>query len=219
MTTPPSTGSTGLLAVTRHRERVGESRADGRRLRGAAGDGRHREALALEGADVNAADARLEAALVGRRKRQPRCRRRSPGCRAGGGSSRSGRHSCPGSPAPGRPRRRGCRQPHSPARPSRRCRSGCTCPKPLPTMSLLPPKASYCRRRSCSVSVAVPPELSMPPPPGYAGGIARDRRAGHRQHAAIEDAAAVTGVLGVVGVVSLVSLRSSSSVSDSVPLL
>ena len=147
VTTPPSTGSTGLLAVTRHRERVGEGRADGRRLRGAAGDGRHREALALEGADVDAADARL-AALVGRggTGRGAGVDRRAAGQE--GDRLRSGRHSCPGSPAPGRPRRRGCRRPHPPARPSRRCRSGCSCPTTGPTISL-GPNRSYCRRRSC----------------------------------------------------------------------
>ena len=62
-TTPPSTGSTGLLAVTAHGERVGERRADVRSLRRAAGDEREVEALALEGADVDSADP-AQSALV-----------------------------------------------------------------------------------------------------------------------------------------------------------
>ena len=65
VTTPPSTGSIGLLAVTVDGQRVGERLADDGRLARAAGHEGGVEPLALEGTDVDAAAPR-EAALVGR---------------------------------------------------------------------------------------------------------------------------------------------------------
>ena len=63
LTTPPSTGSTGLLAVTVTASGLANAVPTMRRLRRAAGDGRDREALALEGADVD-----------GAARGRPRCR-------------------------------------------------------------------------------------------------------------------------------------------------
>ena len=56
LTTPPSTGSTGLLAVTVTASGLANGVPICRSLRGAAGDRREGEALALEGADVHGAD-------------------------------------------------------------------------------------------------------------------------------------------------------------------
>ena len=66
--TPPSTGSTGLMAVTVTASGLANAVSDPGRLRGAAGGGREREALALEGADVDAARPR-QTPLVGVRGR------------------------------------------------------------------------------------------------------------------------------------------------------
>ena len=59
VTTPPFDRLDRVVGRHGHGERVGERRADVRRLRGAAGDGREGEALALEGADVDGAEPRL----------------------------------------------------------------------------------------------------------------------------------------------------------------
>ena len=66
VTTPPATGSAGLLAVTVTASGLAKAVAGRRGLRRAAGDRRQGESLALEGADVDRAahDPRL-AALVG----------------------------------------------------------------------------------------------------------------------------------------------------------
>ena len=94
--------------VGRHRDgqRVGERRADQGRLRGAAGDGREREPLALEGADVDVAGPR-QAPLVG--GRGARGRAAADGRAAGqqGHGRRSARRSRPAGPGAGC-RRSGC---------------------------------------------------------------------------------------------------------------
>ena len=102
VTTPPSTGSTGLLAVTVTASGLVNGVAVVRRLRGAAGDGGDGEALALEGADVDeplTMRGRPRWSVVTPGGMSALCRRRSPGCRGAGGSFRSDRHSCRGSPA------------------------------------------------------------------------------------------------------------------------
>ena len=63
--TPPSTGSTGLLAATVTASGLANASADGGGLGGAAGDGGEREPLALEGADVGVGRVERLAALVG----------------------------------------------------------------------------------------------------------------------------------------------------------
>ena len=83
LTTPPSTGSTGLLAVTVTASGLANDVPMAVGLRRAAGDGREGEALALEGADVHGADdAARRAGRWGWRR--PRSRRRWRGCRAAG---------------------------------------------------------------------------------------------------------------------------------------
>ena len=64
-TTPPSTGSTGLLAVTTTASGAAKAAPMAAACGVLSDDGRRREALAFEGADVNGADARLAALVVG----------------------------------------------------------------------------------------------------------------------------------------------------------
>ena len=101
LTTPPLTGSTGLLAVTV----TASGLANGVPMFAVCGvlpaTTREGEALALEGADVDGADPAQAALVGGGDAGATGVRRRSPGCRAAGPWSGSGRRSCPAGPAAG----------------------------------------------------------------------------------------------------------------------
>ena len=106
VTTPPSTGSTGLLAVTVTASGLANAVPMSAVCGVLPATGVKREALALEGADVDgAADAGPRRAGRWCARMPARwCPRRWPGCRAAGPWSGSGRRSRPGARAAGRRR-------------------------------------------------------------------------------------------------------------------
>ena len=101
VTTPPATGSTGLIGGDGDGQRIGERGAGRHGLRSAAGDHREGESLALEGADVGRRARRRSAALVGRDPGDRGAGIDARRCRGARAWSRWDRRSCPAGPAPG----------------------------------------------------------------------------------------------------------------------
>ena len=108
LTTPPSTGSTELFAVTVTLSGLANGVPTSVDWGVLPADRRQREALALEGADVYSADPVLTT-LIGGWCRRCSCRHRWPDCRARAEWSASAPRNCPTTPTKGRRRRPCCR--------------------------------------------------------------------------------------------------------------